>query len=54
MLRITGLGEGGQSVSVIDAEGFERAVKDGGALETLARPHVDPLELDAYAVARVG
>jgi hypothetical protein len=53
-LRIIGLNEATPMLSPIDAACFEQAVRDPRALETLARPHVGELHLDAYAVARIG
>jgi hypothetical protein len=53
-LRIAGLGEARLSLSLIDAAGFERAIRDPHALEKLAQPLAVEFELDAYAVARIG
>ncbi|MBV8768435.1 MAG: hypothetical protein JO094_06005 [Hyphomicrobiales bacterium] len=53
-LRIAGLDKANARLGVIDAASFERAVRDPRALENLARPHGNEVELDAYAVARLG
>jgi hypothetical protein len=53
-VRIIGLNEARSRLSRIDAASFEQAVRDPRALESFARPHAGELELDAYAVARIG
>jgi len=53
-VHVIGLEEDHPRLTRIDADGFEQAVKDPRALESIARPHAGELELDAYAVARIG
>ena len=52
-VHISGLEQDRPHRTRIDADGFEHAVKDPRALESLAAPHAGGLELDAYAVARI-
>jgi hypothetical protein len=53
-LRIIGLNEARPRVTRIDAESFAHAVRDPRMLDSHARLHSGELELDAYAVARIG
>ena len=53
-LAIAGLPGNGARLSVLDAAGFERATREPGFLESLARPLPGAtLTLDAYGVARI-
>jgi hypothetical protein len=53
-LAIAGLPGNGARLSVVDAAGFERATREPGALENLARPLTGAtFTLDAYGVARI-
>ena len=53
-VRIQGLSGASPTLTLIDAASFEQAVRDPRTLESMARPHAGELELDAYAVARIG
>jgi len=53
-LAIAGLPKDGARLSVIDAAAFERATREPGALDNLARPLPgSSFTLDAYGVARI-
>jgi len=53
-LAIAGLPKNGARLSVIDAAAFERATREPGALDNLARPLPgNGFTLDAYGVARI-
>ena len=53
-LHVTGLGDVGRRLSLVDATSFEHATLAPDALEALARPFEgEALTLDAYAAARI-
>ena len=53
-MQIEGLSDKAQRVSVIDAAGFEQAVRKSDALDALGRPLAGAeLTLDSYAAARI-